>query len=486
MRALTTLLVSAIGLAGSAVAQEGSSQNWMDQFLAAYAQGTPQAFEQFCNEYRTRAGADPQRARAVCGGYLYRLRQRYGPVHLVMTEQRPSGPVSWLEGDVTHGVLGIRFVPTEDAPIQIDGAAIYQDVYPAGYPAPPPVAMSDAPLWLTEYFDGLGAQTGFSGSVLIAQGDEIIFSRAYGMAETETGRVNTTRTPFRIASVGKMMTAMAILNLARQRRVDLDAPIARYLPRYPRSVASQVTIRHLLTHTSGIELDDYEPFVSAVADATSLDDIIAAQTRYIEHLNEGRYQNFHPLGTFDYSNEEYDLLGAIVARVMRKPWDEAVRELVLQPAGAADVAFAPNSNVAAGYTLRIDETWGYELHNSTSMLSPMARPAGSQFATARALFNFMRYVERERRTNPLIATATSMQVDEGESFGVRLGYGLGFETEANACYSSYGHSGVTAGINAVARYYPQGDLTIIILANRDGIAADASRFVERSLLRCST
>lgn len=462
------------------------SDVWMDQFLSAYSDGTPEAFEHFCvSEYQMDPQVAPERSRASCGGYLFRLRARYGSLSVRYIEERPIGRVHWLESDASHAVIGVRFQPTENNPPRIDGVMLYQDVYPVGFPPAEPIRRGDESRQLRRYFDTLERQHLFAGVVLVARGDRVLFNRAYGLADTATGREINEATPFRIGSIGKMLTAVAVLNLVRQHRIDLDAPIATYLPSYPARVADQVTARHLLTHTSGIELDDYEPFLRAVDQAESLEAIIAAQTLYIEHLNEGRYADFHPLNSFDYSNEEYDLLGAILQSVTGRPWDEAVRDLVLTPAAARDVWFTPPPRAAVGYTLRdSDGSWGYDLHQSTDLLRSLARPAGSEFATAAALFRFMRYVERNR-ASALFDAATTAQIDQGESFGVQSGYGLGFETERHACYRAYGHGGVEAGVSAVGRYYPESQLTIIVLSNRDGQAFDAARFVERSLVpRC--
>ena len=124
-----------------------------------------------------------------------------------------------------------------------------------------------------------------------------------------------------------------MLQLEQQGRLSLDEPMSRFVPEYPAFIAEQVTIRHLLTHTSGIELDDDPEFNRLVAEARSLSEILAAHVERIEHLNEGRYADFRPLESHDYSNENYDLLGVIIERASGQPWQEYVHEHVLPPAG---------------------------------------------------------------------------------------------------------------------------------------------------------
>lgn len=484
---LLTAIITLIG-PGAAAAQSPSDalqRQWAEQFLTAYADGSPGALESFCDLYAIPDGTTATAARSFCAGYLYRFRLRYGPVTVRSIESRRAGPMYWLEGDVSHAVWGITFIPTDSAAPKIDGAMVMQGVYPDGFPPSPPVSWSDAPSWLERYFARSAAAGVFSGSVLVARGDQILFHRAYGQADIQSGAPNTTATRFRIASTGKILTALAVLALADRNRLDLDAPISRYYPAYPAAVASQLTARHLLNHTSGLELDDFEPFAQAVTEARGLDDILAAQIRYIEHLNEGRYVNFKPLGAFDYSNEDFDLLGGLLQQVERQPWDRVVTDLVLKPAGANSIAFVrPTSDVARGYTTREEQGWGYVLRDATAELRPTARPAGSQYATAEDLYRVFRLAESRRKQSRTVEAATRQQVVVDDTTAVKLGYGLGFETEQHPCFRSYGHSGVEAGVSAIARHYPDQDVTIIILANRDGVAVDAISYLERSLLAC--
>lgn len=485
---MLAITLAAILASTQASPSDAQDRRWFGMFLAAHNDGAPAALERFCDEFHRAPGVDLSAARTRCGGYLTRYRQRYGPSRLVQEEVRPSGRYYWLEGERTHAVWGIRFPASEADPSKLDGVSVMEGVYPDGYPSPTPVAPSDTPVWLDRHFTGLTEAGLFSGVVLVARGDDLIFHRAFGLADVEAGRPMTTDTPSNVASVGKIFTAATALALVEQGRLDLDAPIATYLPRYPERVGSQVTLRHLLTHTSGVELDDYEPFLQARDAATSLQQIIDAQSRYIEHMNEGRYADFKPLGSFDYSNEEFDLIGALLEAVEGKPWFEVVREQLLIPAGA-NVAFETPDDAATGYTTLEpgdgEPVWGYALHPRSREITRPISPAGMAYADAASVFRVMRWIEKRSAENPLFSLATRQQVSDGEAFGVQLGYGLGFETEGHRCFRSFGHTGTLAGYNAVARAYPDSDLTIVILANRNGVAMDAASYLERVFLQCA-
>lgn len=105
---------------------------------------------------------------------------------------------------------------------------------------------------LDAYLDQHHRLDQFSGAVLVADGGEVVYRGARGMANSDWGVANTVETKFRIASVTKQFTAMAVLQMVREGALELDAPIGRYLPGYPTEAGERVTIRHLLNHTSGI------------------------------------------------------------------------------------------------------------------------------------------------------------------------------------------------------------------------------------------
>ena len=92
----------------------------------------------------------------------------------------------------------------------------------------------------------------FSGSVLVAKNGKVLFSEAYGLANIESARKNTTKTRFHLGSLSKQFTAAAILKLESEGRLSTDDPISKFLSDYPKPQADTVTIHHLLNHTSGI------------------------------------------------------------------------------------------------------------------------------------------------------------------------------------------------------------------------------------------
>lgn len=349
------------------------------------------------------------------------------------------------------------------------------------------VTLDKAGAWLSSYLESATAAGAFSGAVAVYQDGEEIFCAGYGFADIAAERANECATQFRVASVGKMFTAHAALLLAEEGWFDLERPISSYIPQFPPEVGDELTPRHLLTHTSGYELDDYPPYNEAVRAAQSVEDILEAQIRFIEHLNEGRYADFALLGTFDYSNENFDLLGAILERVERRRCRDILRRRSLKPAGVSAVAFSPPNRAARGYTAlaeRASRRLMRDLQDNAELVQPRARPAGSHYASAHELALYLRFLETARRKSSVLDEATRQQALVGENGGAVFGYGLGFETETHPCFRSYGHTGSEAGASATARTYPAAGLVIVTLANRDGVAFDIHRRIEEALLGC--
>lgn len=198
---------------------------------------------------------------------------------------------------------------------------------PALVPAP---AMASDPV---DEADALLQSHRFSGVVRVSRGDAVLFQRAYGKASIESGVDVTPDTRFRIASISKLFTAVAIARLADQGRIDYDATIHTYLPEYFGEGGPVVTVRQLLSHTSGIaNSDTVGTFEEAVAHGMPLYQLPATSAQIVARHASGKL--VHRPGThFEYNNADYFILGRIIERVTDGPYSAALRRLVLDPAG---------------------------------------------------------------------------------------------------------------------------------------------------------
>jgi CubicO group peptidase (beta-lactamase class C family) len=185
---------------------------------------------------------------------------------------------------------------------------------------------ADALAALSARAEELAGADEFSGAVLVARNGEVLFTRAYGLADRGRGIPNTLRTRFRIGSMNKMFTAVAILQLVEAGKVELTAPLGRYLTDYPnRYAATKVTIHHLLTHTGGTG-DIFGPEYEAHRqELRTLGD-------YVE-LYGGRGLEFEPGSTWAYSNYGFILLAAVIQEVMGQSYYDYCKSTSTSPRG---------------------------------------------------------------------------------------------------------------------------------------------------------
>ena len=219
----------------------------------------------------------------------------------------------------------------------------------------------------------------FNGTVLVANQGEVIFNKGFGFANIEWDIPNQSDTKFRLASITKQFTAMLILQLVSEKKLDLNLPISTYLPDYPKKNGNQITIHHLLTHTSGTpRIDDFIKHRDMERDRYRPDELLKI-------FAEGEL-NFTPGEKFSYSNEGYKILGVIIEKVTGTSYEKALQEKIFTPLGMFNTGFDHNNTIikkrASGYSRLFDGE--YINTNYIDMSIPYA--AGSIYSTVEDLF----------------------------------------------------------------------------------------------------
>jgi CubicO group peptidase (beta-lactamase class C family) len=219
----------------------------------------------------------------------------------------------------------------------------------------------------------------FNGSALVAENGKVIYKKGFGMANMEWGVPNAADTRFRLGSITKQFTAALVLQLVEQGKIKLDGRLSDYLPDYRQDTGRRVTVHHLLTHTSGIPS-------------------YTAQPGFFENVSRNPYKvgefvkkyasgdlEFEPGAKFSYNNSGYFLLGAIVERVTGKPYEQVLKESILDPAGMKDTGYDRHDRVirkrAAGY---VKTPEGYV--NAPYLDTSIPYAAGSMYSTVEDLF----------------------------------------------------------------------------------------------------
>ncbi|MEX0275677.1 MAG: serine hydrolase domain-containing protein, partial [Flavobacteriaceae bacterium] len=164
----------------------------------------------------------------------------------------------------------------------------------------------------------------FNGAILVAHKGQIVYKNAFGMANMDWNIPNQTNTRFRLGSVTKQFTSMLIMQLVAEKKLELHTPIATYLPSYPKPQADQITIHHLLTHSSGIpNYTSFPNYRTAMRNPTPPLELVKtfADSTLL----------FTPGDRFHYSNSGYVLLGQIIEKVTGKPYEKVLEEKIFDP-----------------------------------------------------------------------------------------------------------------------------------------------------------
>jgi CubicO group peptidase (beta-lactamase class C family) len=190
-----------------------------------------------------------------------------------------------------------------------------------------------------------GADDNFSGSVLLAKNGEIVYEKSFGFADREKRRAFTENTASNVASVGKMLTAVLILQLAEEKKLRLSDLIKKLLPNTKILNADRITVHHLLTHTSGLgSYMRHADYAKLLVNKIEINDIIALIEQQPLVFDE-------PGARFEYSNSGYVVLGKIVKQTAGKRYADVLAEKILQPLNLQNTKLA-QSVFAAGSNRR--------------------------------------------------------------------------------------------------------------------------------------
>jgi len=320
--------------------------------------------------------------------------------------------------------------------------------------------ISISPLSLQQSIDNImkeyNAPNVPGASVLVLKNDSIVFKKAYGYADITTSTPVATTTNFRLASITKQFTATAIVLLAEQGKLSLDDKLTTFFPDFP-SYGKEITVRHLLTHTSG--LVDYESLIPdsqtvQVYDADCLKLMYSVDSLYF------------PAGTqYQYSNTGYALLALIVEKVSGKRFADFMKEHIFDVVGmkttvAYEHGISTVVNRAYGHS-RTDSGW---IQTDQSVTSAVLGDGGiysnveEMALWISALWNNKLLPEKIQRQ--MWSEATLID-------GTKIDYGFGWHLETYNGLRHPHHGGSTKGFRNHILVFPEQRLMVIVLTNRN-------------------
>lgn len=318
----------------------------------------------------------------------------------------------------------------------------------------------------------------FSGVVLVAKGDRVIFNKAYGMAEQAFGIGNNVNTKFHLGSMDKMFTGVAIAQLVQAGKLSFDDKLAKVLPDFPnKEMSEKITIHQLLTHTAGTGDFIADPTFRARRESyRNLAD-------YLPIVANEKLQ-FEPGTRWSYSNSGYVILGLVIEKLSGQSYFAYVQDHIFKPTGMTGTGYYELNEVvpnrAVGY-LRdgSEDPFGILPRRSNVMfLGLKGNSAGGGYSMAADLFKFARALRGNKLLTPeMTELVTAGKVD---MIGVpRPGkYSYGFDETSVGGKELRGMTGggPSSGVNSSLEMLWSSDYTVVVVGNYDAPAAESLNY----------
>ncbi len=320
-------------------------------------------------------------------------------------------------------------------------------------------------------------------AVLVQKDGRALFRKGYGVRDLRTLHSIDAKTDFRLASCTKQFTAMAIMLLAHDGKLRYDDKLAEMFPDFP-DYGRAITIRHLLTHTSG--LPDYEDLMESAPTWTAAHQI--QDDEVLDLLKQQTRGKFAPGTSWSYSNSAYVVLGLIVAKVSGEPFDRFLHDRIFEPLHmTSTLAYISGKNSpperAYGHTKNGDGFVEADQSPTSATLGD-----GGVYSNLvdlekwdRALRTGVLLSQEEMKAGRLAARLAdgsephwpTQPGDDNLNPGKPVSYGFGWFLDPYRGRTRMWHSGTTQGFRTVIERFTNDNLTIIILCNRTDLDPSA-------------
>ncbi|MEI6577320.1 MAG: serine hydrolase [Bacteroidota bacterium] len=305
--------------------------------------------------------------------------------------------------------------------------------------------------YISNLFKNLQTGTMPGASVLIAQNGDIIFQKGFGYADTEKKIPVTPDTKFKIGSISKQFTAVAILKLQEEGKIKVEDKLSKYIPDFPRG--NEVSIYQLLTHTSGIHDYNSTPNfdMSKPVNPQALVDIIKKLPF-----------DFNPGERYLYNNSAYFILGYLVSQLSGKTLSDYLSETFFKPLGMKNTGLYVSNivlnNEAQGYSMN-----GETVNKADFQEMSWTLGVGSIYSTTKDLYQWNEAIFNGKvLSNATLKTAFTQTILKS---GGRVDYGFGWFLSANRGLNFIQHSGGVSGFCGYLERQPENKLTVCVLLN---------------------
>ena len=349
---------------------------------------------------------------------------------------------------------------------------------------------------IERYFQQRAQQDAFSGVALITQGSSQLFAGAYGYASRPWKTPNTLATRFDTASVTKLFTAVATLQLIERGCFAFDTPVIDFLDLRGTTIAREVTVYHLLTHTSGIADDAEEE------DGEDYADLWKTRANYTvtetaDFLPQFAYKppNFSPGQRCRYCNCGYVLLGLLIEKASGLSYRDYVRQQIFAPAEMLHSDFfrmdLVDDDVAEGCDpLRNEDGTIRAWKKNIYAFPPIGSPDSGAYVTASDLDRFFRKLKAgtllsAQATAAFFTPQVRYRFHPRDGWQTMYGYGVWFAVDEAGKVLFAEKEGINAGVSAVIRHYPDHDINVVVLANTQEGVWEPLRAIHRLLAKKS-
>jgi CubicO group peptidase (beta-lactamase class C family) len=309
---------------------------------------------------------------------------------------------------------------------------------------------------LEKYMKRYTTFTDFGGAALVMKGDKVLLRKAYGLADREWGVANTVDTRFRIASISKPFTAVAILKLVEQNKLSLDDTLEKFLPGF--QGGDKITVHMLLTHRSGLPRGH---------DMDVATEMTMTKEKALEIISK-KPLAYEPGTKTGYSNTGYLLLSYIIEKVTGESFESFMQKSVFQPAGLKNTGiYDPEIIVPklARHYRPENAAPGARVEKEFFANYAMFQGHGNLYSTVDDLARFMTEL---RRGTTLLSEASRTKMftkhyEDGE-------WGYGIDLTPLVKHKTLSHGGSFNGAIGVAAVFPEDDVTVVLLSNSRGQA----------------
>lgn len=314
-------------------------------------------------------------------------------------------------------------------------------------------------------------------SIALIDDRQIVWARGFGLANPADSTPATAETIYRVGSVSKLFTDIAVMQLVEQGKLDLDAAVSSYLPDFhPHNIYGQrITLRELMAHRSGLVR---EPPLGSYFDSTPPS--LAA----IVHSLDATTLVYPPGAHTKYSNAALATLGEVLERTQGVPFTRHIADAVLRPLGLTRSGFEltpeRSRGLASGYMWTVD---GREFPAPTFQVG--TAPALGMYSSVTDLARFLSalFAIRDGGSAGLLRpeTLAAMWTPQFTRGDVRAGYGLGFHLDTLDGHRMVGHDGAIYGFTTALLALPDEKLGVVVVATLDGASASVSRVAHDAL-----